>query len=178
MNNESGQPLLESGQPLLEEEATTTKLVSSRSSVRRGGGKDEYECLIENNQTETKTPVNLFRGKFGSYIDVENGEFVFKEIKTEEELKNIEMRLGIIDDLKEQNIPSTPDRHIKKTFQSPTGIEELKVSPEKKIGGKTIKRRRRIKRKTRRIKNKNKHKRTIKVMKKKAKMTKGRKQKK
>jgi len=142
---------------------------------KRGGGKDDYECLIENNQTETKIPVNLFRGKFGSYIDVENGEFVFKEIQTEEELKNIEMRLGIIDDLKEQNIPSTPDRHIKKTFQSPTGIEELKVSPEKKIGGKTIKRRCRIKRKTRRIKNKNKHRKTVKLMKKRAKMTKGRK---
>jgi hypothetical protein len=165
---------------------------SREMRVKRGGGKDEYECLIENNQTETKTPVNLFRGKFGSYIDVENGEFVFKEIHTEEELKNIEMRLGIIDDSKEKQIQTTPIKTpINTTFQSPTSVEELKLSPPEKKqriteeinegineeinGGKTIKRRRRIKRKTRRIKNKSKHRKTVKLMKKRAKMTKGRK---
>jgi hypothetical protein len=148
---------------------------------KKGGGKDDYECLIENNQTETKNPVNLFRGKFGSYIDVVNGKFVFKEIQTEEELKNIEMRLGIYNDLKEekQQPQTTPEKMNKRPlFTSPTSVASVEMTLEKQEAGKTIKRRRRIKRKTRktrRIKNKNKHRMTVKLIKKRSKFTKGRK---
>jgi hypothetical protein len=150
---------------------------------KRGGGKDEYECLIENNQTETKSPVNLFSGKFGSYIDVVNGKFVFKEIQTEEELKNIEMRLGIYNDLKEEKEQpqTTPIKNNNPSFTSPTSVTSVEMTLEKQEAGKTIKRRRRIKRKTRktrktrRIKNKNKHRMTVKLIKKRSKFTKGRK---
>jgi len=171
---------------------------------KRGGGKDDYEC--QTGFIENEIQVNLFRGKFGSYIDVVNGKFVFKEIQTEEELKNIEMRLGIIDNnIKESTVPNTtpikPNNPFKPPFQSPTSVEELNLSPTEKKqringeinrgingdinegingeinGGKTIKRRRRIKRKTRRIKNKHKHRKTVKRMKKRSKLTKVRKHK-
>jgi hypothetical protein len=146
---------------------------------KRGGGKDE-ECFVKNNQTETKNPVNLFRGKFGSYIDVVNGKFVFKEIQTEEELKNIEMRLGIYNDLKEekQQPQTTPIKNNNPSFTSPTSVTSVEMTTGKQEAGKTIKRRHRIKRKTRktrRIKNKNKHRMTVKLIKKRSKFTKGRK---
>jgi hypothetical protein len=172
---------------------------------KRGGGKYDYTC--QTGFIEKEIQINLFGGKFGSYIDVVNGEFVFKEIQTEEELKNIEMRLGIIDNnIKESTVPNTtpikPNNPFKPPFQSPTSVEELILSPpekkqringeingginggingeinEAKNGGKTIKRRRRVKRKTRktrRIKNKNKHRMTVKLIKKRSKFTKGRK---
>lgn len=166
---------------LTESNRETSRETSRSQRGKNGGGKDDYECLIENNSTEKQIPINLFRGKFGSYIDVVNGKFLFKEINTEEELKNIEMRLGIKNDLKEDQSLIKPIFSSPRSVEElPGSLEELKMNPTKQVAGKTIKRRRRIKTKTRRInnKNKNKHKRTIKVMKKKAKMTKGRKQKK
>jgi len=159
-------------------------------SGKLGGAKNECENIIKNKEKDV--PFDLYIGKFGSYIDAENGNLVLKAINTEEELKNIEMRLGIYNDLKEEQNQTTPIKPpINTTFLSPTSVEELNLSPPEKKqriteeinegineeinGGKTIKRRRRIKRKTRRIKNKSKHRKTVKLMKKRAKMTKGRK---
>lgn len=164
----------------------------SRKSGKLGGAKNECENIIENKEKDV--PFDLYTGQFGSYIDAENGNLVLKAINTEEELKNIEYRMGIFgNNIKESTVPNTtpikPNNPFKSPFQSPTGVKELNLTPPEKKqringeingeinGGKTIKRRRRVKRKTRktrRIKNKNKH-RSIKVMKKKSKMTKGRK---
>ena len=153
---------------------------SQREKVKIGGGKDE-ECQIENNPTEST--VNLFSGKYGNYIDVVNGKFVFKEINTEEELKNIENRLGLQRNIKETNVPfTTPEKMNKRPFfTSPRSVEELNLTPSEKRhqdeqeGGKTKKRRRRrVKRKTMRKINKNKksYKLVRKVNKNKSKITK------
>lgn len=153
---------------------------SQREKVKKGGGKDE-ECLIENNPTEAT--VNLFSGKYGNYIDVVNGKFVFKEIHTEEELKNIENRLGLQRIIKETNVPfTTPEKMNKRPFfTSPRSVEELNLTPSEKRqqdqqeGGKTKKRRRMtVKRKTMRKINKNKksYKLVRKVNKNKSKITK------
>jgi hypothetical protein len=107
----------------------------SRESGKLGGAKNECENIIKNKEKDV--PFDLYIGKFGSYIDAENGNLVLKAINTEEELKNIEMRLGIIDNnIKESTVPNTtpikPNNPFKPPFQSPTSVEELILSPPEK----------------------------------------------
>jgi hypothetical protein len=107
----------------------------SKKSGKLGGAKNECENIIKNKEKDL--PFDLYIGKFGSYIDAENGNLVLKAINTEEELKNIEMRLGIIDNnIKESTVPNTtpikPNNPFKPPFQSPTSVEELNLSPPEK----------------------------------------------